>query len=60
MLFRSKTSDKGKDLIANFEDQFKKTVLVKQIKFDSVPAGHEIKINNLSFTINVKRLTPNA
>lgn len=47
------TDDKGKDLITQFEDQFKKTVLAKELTFSSAPGGHEIKIDNLSFKIKI-------
>ena len=50
------TDNKGKDLITKFEDQFKRTVLVKELKFESLPEGaHPIKIDDLVFKIKIEK-----
>ena len=45
----------GKDLIIQFENDLKKTVQAREVNFDSVSDGHEIKIDNLKFKIKVKK-----
>ncbi len=48
------TNELGKKLVQKFETEIKKTVLAKNIKFES-NAGEEIKIDNLVFKISIQK-----
>jgi hypothetical protein len=44
----------GKKLIQKFEADFKKTILVNEIKFE-INAGEEVKVDTLSFKISIEK-----
>ena len=50
-----KTDETGKNLIKKFEADLKKTVLAKEIKFDSVSLGSLLEINDMTFKIQIKK-----
>ncbi|MCX6757374.1 MAG: class I tRNA ligase family protein [Candidatus Nomurabacteria bacterium] len=48
------TDEIGKSLIQKFEADFKKTILVKEIKFES-NTGEEVKVDTLIFKVSIEK-----
>ncbi len=54
------TDEAGKNLIQKFEVDFKKTILVNEIKFEansglSAQAGEEVKVDTLNFKVSIEK-----
>lgn len=48
------TDEVGKNLIQKFEADFKKTILVNEIKFE-VNSGEEVKVDTLNFKVSIEK-----
>ena len=48
-----KTSAQGEALVKIFEDEIRKTAVLKTIIFDSFVDGEEVKVGNMVFTLNI-------
>lgn len=48
------TDEVGKNLIQKFEADFKKTILVNEIKFEA-NSGEEVKVDSLSFKVSIQK-----
>ena len=48
------TDEIGKSLIQKFEADFKKTILINEVKFEN-NTGEEIKVDNLSFKVTISK-----